>query len=801
MTMKTLFTTVMLTLLAASAYPQEPAVQFSVVNNKQQVSVGDLQLPLRLTFAKEFDGKSVEILSADGSRTVALSGAKLGRGQTVGPNPDDSFSIDIAEDHKVNPGDEVVEKGGFQLRLDGSVYPMKLDPTPRVPDVVGAGGGSTPYPAAVPEEYVPGYVYYDAMRLKSGISDKEQARILAAYGITADNIGSNPYLDDAFKSAFVGSDAQVGFTSLLGAIGSKDVTPFAAGLGRFLAQRFKEELNEAFFRKMKDKLNAYPELNTVFPKSSAVLGKFETYSYASVLQILRDAFETDMRTLPENLYDVKSLNAKNCRERSLGKKDSTACGKRLSALETFFTEKLEGKWVGLGLLAVKEAFASSDPASTINGIATSPDIDSLAVFCKKNKYLDHYNVAASIKLANLISQSLVSKEEGEVWVGRNELRALFGDQNKARVFVGLILAKEMYSKNKIQFCTATSECQPFDSTLIKADRDAGTFSNILAMIKQAHEVLDASNVVAKRVMAASGNGVEPSVDGLYGYYRTLTSALSTIVHSDLLKTHTDIVTAYKKATLLLEPAMDLVYHVSIEDYGVAIYDAVQLLHNTKVSALNDPAAKTFLKYGTLVGTMAAAKTSDEMKKALEASALPLGSSSIKRNSAGSISLNAYVGAYYGWGKVTRLDTVRNTSTLELDTVPRSEQVVSYGLYAPIGFSFCRGFGKGWGGSLTLQVLDLGALVNFYLLEGDEALLPEDFEVRLSSIFAPGVQLGLNFPRTPISLLGGVQYVPALRDVDQITSSVPITEFNATRWHISLVVDLPMLNLHVRDFKE
>lgn len=94
----------------------------------------------------------------------------------------------------------------------------------------------------------------------------------------------------------------IGIAGFLTDPGNKDVTTLVSGIARFLAERTKEELNEAFFQKMKEKLNAYPELTTTFPKTASFLNAIETYSYASVLQVPKEAFETDMQPGQKYIY-------------------------------------------------------------------------------------------------------------------------------------------------------------------------------------------------------------------------------------------------------------------------------------------------------------------------------------------------------------------------------------------------------------------------------------------------------------------------------------------------------------------
>ena len=68
--------------------------------------------------------------------------------------------------------------------------------------------------------------------------------------------------------------------NILNKIGNLDVTSIADGLAQFLIKRGKEELNIAFFQRMKDFLDSNVEARTLFPSTSAFLGNIAAYRYS-----------------------------------------------------------------------------------------------------------------------------------------------------------------------------------------------------------------------------------------------------------------------------------------------------------------------------------------------------------------------------------------------------------------------------------------------------------------------------------------------------------------------------------------
>ncbi|MEP7197973.1 MAG: hypothetical protein ABI851_15750 [Saprospiraceae bacterium] len=798
---------IILFVLTTTISYSQTKIKFSINGNQPRTSdkITQLKLPIDLEFTKYFKDSTINILN-NSNEIIALKNGKSGDGQLTLLN--DTFVIAFENNGNVNPptaGDKKIEGKTIKLKIGNSI-PIVLSFDNGKSDEDNSG-----------ESYQPGYFYYDAIKLSDTKVDiAVKRKILISYGITdfKDTI-SNPFLKEIIKNADkmnVIQGSGNGFGALLSNIGNTDVTYFAAGLARFLAERTKEELNEAFFSKMKEQLNAYPELKTVFPKTASFLDVIETYSYASVIQVLKESFETDIQNLPENLYSVKYLTATACDEKAIcgknilgdDKKDCDNykdCKTRLDNLKKFF-ESQDGRWIGLGMFTVKEAIQSSNPADLLKSITGSSELSGIKQYSKDSLFAN-YNIASSIELGNLISQSLLSKTENQIWINKKQLDSLINTPNTFRTYLGLLLAYEQMGKTKIEFYTENHSTLTFGNILKKADSTYSKYeSDLKGLIINSQSAFNSANNAVKKMIAATDKSVEADPQALYNYYRTFTASLKPIAHSPLLDSITKIHFGEKYDIVenYLNPSVDIAYHIATKKYSAAIYDAVTLLNNAKKPVFEKPVTKSFIKYGTLISTVANAQSSDEVKQALDASVLPVGSSAIKRKSAWSISVNGYVGGFYGKAHTTSQDTVRNISN-KLDTVNNKVSYTTFGLYAPVGLSFNRGFKCGWGVTLSAQILDLGALVNFYLKEGDQAALPTDFKVKLSDILSPGLQLALNIPKTPLTIMGGVQYVPALHSTSQIsTSSQPLSPI-AWRGQIGIVVDIPLYNLKVWDFKK
>lgn len=748
--------------------------------------LSNLQLPLKLSFSKDFAGKTLVLQNnADNQKFNGIQ--TLGAGNLTADGASNTFIYVFQTDMTTSPGDYNIPSKNIKLTVAGKDFVLKLADV--VPANGGnAGGGGTPGGAAKDEAYEPGYVAYDAIALTDKTTGKElKMAILGSYGVTAVNLKDNPYLNELFSGLY-GAEVQGVLDLSAGGLGNADVTYFAAGIARFLAERAKDELNEAFFTKMKTQLNAYPELTTLFPQTTSFLNITENYSYASVIQVLKEAFETDVQNLPMNLYEVKSLTGANCNTAILKGNKLTDCQDRLKNLHDFF-ESQDGRWIGLAMFTVKEAAQSSNPADLLKSISGSDELTGIKSFSQSNSKYTNYNMAASVELSNLISQSLISKDDQRIWITAKELNALMKSEATVKAYLGLLLAQEQNKSVVINFYNSGNTLTSFGDFLKQQYATYSSFeSQVKSLLKNSHTAFNSANNAVKNILAATDKSVQADPTALYNYYRTVTASLKPVAHSILLETLTgkkEIGVEYDKIEQYLNPSVDIAYHIATKKYSAAIYDATILLSYLKPAG-NEQTQVTsaFTKYGILISTVANAQSSDEVKQALEASVLPVGSYSIKRTSSWSMSVNSYVGAFWNY-------------------TGSANSMQPYGLSAPIGFNISKGFsksGKAGGLSVNLQILDVGALVNYYLLKGDTASLPNNFNVKLSNIFAPGFNVCYNIPKTPLSLAWGGQYIPTLYKYEQISGKNQLVSTNAFRMQVSLLVDIPLYNLKVWDFK-
>lgn len=212
-----------------------------------------------------------------------------------------------------------------------------------------------------------------------------------------------------------------------------------------------------------------------------------------------------------------------------------------------------------------------------------------------------------------------------------------------------------------------------------------------------------------------------------------------------------------------------------------IYDQISSIIAKKTEAYGW--LKDLNTYGTFMANMVEADSPEEVQNILNSTALPAGSSSIKKNSKFNIAIGGYLGA-----------SMFNKQVFTKDTgfVWNSKVTVT----APIGVSFSLGLQPSWFpkmGSITttLVLFDIGAIVDYQL--SDDATSVES-KITLENIFSPGIFLSYGLAwNIPISIGANFQYGPGLFKIDDNNTAV----VNSPSWRIgfTIAVDIPFYNLY------
>ena len=219
------------------------------------------------------------------------------------------------------------------------------------------------------------------------------------------------------------------------------------------------------------------------------------------------------------------------------------------------------------------------------------------------------------------------------------------------------------------------------------------------------------------------------------------------------------------------------------------------------------AVQVIRKLAGFLNDVALSKGSAELSKAIESYAMPPGSYKRKRNSWWSADINAFAGPYLGSEVLAGQDFFESSNRSSV-----------YGFSVPIGVTLSKTLGRPFHSksidkeyilnpnkiklnrrrvayrtkstfSLTLSIVDIGAVVSYRLNNGS-GTLPQ--ELKWEQFISPGLHIGYGIGGTPLILQAGYQYTPLLRRLS--TSPDPSAQYNAYRLYIGLFYDLPIINM-------
>jgi hypothetical protein len=623
---------------------------------------------------------------------------------------------------------------------------------------------------------------------------------------------------------------KLSLSSVSSSIGGLDVTNFADGLAQFMVERAKQELNIAFFQRFKEYLDdpRFSDLQKLFPETYLALDRIDTkiYQLNNYIQTLREAMATDLAQIYEHSADV--LNQEK--------------------YDAFFAlnPALDLAWRG-GLQIAQGLQHKQHPGIIIQSLASEPfrNMDKPAV----------HNTVASVKVFDLLSQSLRSSDSGMYWVNADSVyRKLLADETTLKIYLGLVYQNS--KKENLGFLI-DSKTVPFTKVLdtlavfINRDLDpfkkyirtivtkAGRVQQLITEIKpdQAGKVdpeavyrffsttldlIDAGVEVKWMPDSPVKRKIEAAPVQKYTTAARLTCNLALNVKSgeyssavinlaslyDLLFTQADkdsvnAVAGRIRALLEEIPAGDrrdkLI--LSVNDYltepsasGLkqlevltksentgnkpAIVTQVEYL-STLIFSVNMQKTITLLvHYGTFISNMVNATSPEEVKSALEAAAMPVGSYRMKRQSVCNISVNAYLGATVG----RQFEKPENTWV--------------FGAWGPVGPEISWGkFRKdekkaSSSFSIFVPLIDVGAIALFRVNDTATELKTS---VSLNQIFSPGLIVSWGIPGWPVSLSAGYQITPLLQSVE--TGQPVISDKNSGRLIISAAVDIPLFNIY------
>lgn len=571
---------------------------------------------------------------------------------------------------------------------------------------------------------------------------------------------NNPYIKDFIDPTFPQSGSLPEFispSSLTKNVGGLNVTRFAEGLAKFLVERTKQELSIAFFEDFKSTINneKYEDLRLLFPNTAFLLQTIdkEIYKFSMYLQSLRESFITDLENLFETFPEVIQKPKYEPLFEQLGiryLKEILLCGLHI-------TKGLKNE-VHPGVI-----------------IETLP----LATFIKDP---NAGNLKPLLQLIQLLSTSLSEplEDKTQYWANVKDVYQLVQDPVSLNLYLGLLYerSKEIIFKDGTAFSKILADIKPSKDSVQK-------YAEFIISIA------DKAQTIQQYLKAAVLKQDKTPAD-YFGFFNAVSrffQQLEKVNGLPLLGPQWD--KKYEQFTVIANNINTLYIDIVRKNYASAVMHTVSIFDITikrVYENINDVTVAKYpkfrgalIKYGTFVAGVSKAETSDEVQKAIESVALPVGSASIKKHAFFNVALNAYVGPFFGSQKLAS-DKTSKTAT---------------GIFSPVGVAFSTALGNGEkpaSVSLFASIIDVGALTTFRF-KNQQDTLAGDVQIKLSQIVAPGLHLVFGLPRWPVSFGFGHHWLPLLSKVER--DAATLYDSKGKRWQFFLAVDIPILNFYNR----
>jgi hypothetical protein len=594
------------------------------------------------------------------------------------------------------------------------------------------------------------------------------------------NPGFNPILAPYLAGQVgQGSDEISGRPSVLKSIGNLDVTNFADGLAKFLVARAKEELNVAFFTKFQDFLKDFPEVKIVFPQTYDFMNEIYAYQYAAMLPALRAGFQQDMINFSDNLIRLRDLTSSDCENIS-----DPECLSRIHDIDTFLNDKLAGRSIMAALLATNSIMKGSNAAEVLSDIASDRIVTDT-----------NDNLSNIITFSNLISGSLRSKETEAIWVSKAELNKLVVNKDAFRIYLGLLYALDGLQSNRITFFKKDRAPITFRTLLEEANRVDSVFMDIKQHISAFGNASADVSSLARNIVRSEEEPQQSSIL-IYADYASAISEMLKKGVTFFQEAVPQVAADVESFIEVIDYATDACYDIKSQNYGSLVLHTSHIME--KILRGKYTYKDDYIKYGSFMAGIIEADNSDEVKAAIEAAVLPVGSSSIKRETISNISLNAYIGPMAGMEY--------------LGGLTEDQWAPVFGVTAPLGVAFSWGkLGNGsrkdppkttrdngnvkGGKSFTLFVplIDVGSIATFRLSDENSNVAAE---IKLENIIAPGLYGYWGLGKVPISIGLGGQIGPQLREIN--ATDVNIDKNFYVRFGLNVVVDIPFFNFYTRN---
>ncbi len=525
---------------------------------------------------------------------------------------------------------------------------------------------------------------------------------------------------------------------------------FADATAKYLIKRSRDEMMGVFFARFKAKLAEQPMLSSLMPATQKLM-TFQNAANAtpSLGQSWMNVFESDMRNV---LFNFDFF---------------------LRDKHPHLSQQTEGQLFSLSLQSVRLLGEQNSPAQVLQ-------------FFEDKQGKDATELGRSLKLVNLLSKNLLTNPQSDEYISRDSLQALGTEGGD--IFWGLLYQRNraLFKKMNIQPTTQNVHQQmTMTDEFLHYNEKINTLSSKDApSVKKGLKQFQSKN---KDETTNAPDHITATLDKAEYLLNIMELGFKAKFYADFSPDKYYSSDVFTKRMSLPRNTLSVFRLMHNRQYGIALLGTAELMEQLLPAAdstteKSKKALRQFVFYANFMTDVITADNAS-LGSIVERYALPTGSYRAKRAARFSMDINAYPGFFIAY-EATKTDSSRSGSGV-------------HGVSAPIGISFS--FGKGGekaahSFSLYMPMLDIGAAFSYRWSKDKGGGLPEKF--KLSQVFAPGLYAVWGVKGAPLSVMGGFQLTPQLRQVadsQNVTGKVA----NSIRFGLTVCMDVPIVGLYRR----
>lgn len=542
-------------------------------------------------------------------------------------------------------------------------------------------------------------------------------------------------------------------TNILSAL-SNQQTVIIDGIAKYYADEFREAQTVSYMNIFRSYFDEIGEFKILFPSTYLKLKNTDPSSFPDIGNSLKLAFSDDLGRLVENLIEyIDNPDTENDKNYIWLKNENIS---KIKSNNLYNSLKIS---VDIASKVVNNCHPSELLQSLDNKYYVTNGSLNTGI---SNRIISLIHVINTIQ-KNLIDTTRTPDQFSNIWISQNHLMEL--SQKEWVLFTGIIYQQDRsFFKEKLRI------------------NDYNT-TEIPNKIKSYINIISASLSELQSIKSnfEKDNNTITFSKYIQFYVKTLENSNELLFRGES-KNDDEL---FEKFVILAKNTVKIYENTTSNNYTNSIDCLLQIIQQIIPDENNNQNIEKLLHYGRFMADVINIDSSEQMKELIKRYAAPPSSYITKRYNNFTFSVTGQPGYFLGFEK--------------LDNEGENFELIS-GITLPIGFDLT------FGGkhdkiinerrnkpsiSIFTQIVDLGAVLNFRLIDSDSSL-PDKIDIK--QILSQGISLNYGFKNSPWTLGVGYQRTPQLR---KVTIGGNEIYPQGDRYYLRLACDIPLFYVYPR----